>query len=265
MGLPWFTVQRLSMRVSVVTVCFNASETIENTLASVAAQTHPDVEHIIVDGGSKDDTLAIVARFPHVARVISESDKGVFDAMNKGLSLFAGDAVGFLNADDTFHDAGALEAIAAGLMNADIAFGDLLMVADHRSKAVVREWRAGQYAPGAFQRGWQPPHPGFFVRRAVAERTGPFDLSYLTASDYDYMLRALALDGVRVSYVPRVIADFQMGGVSTRDWRATLRGTMETLRSRREHLNAPPVDAALFLRLIRRVFQMRKLSGYYGK
>ena len=100
MGLTQFTVQRLTMRVSVVTVCFNASETIENTLASVAAQSHPDVEHIIVDGGSTDDTLAIVARFPHVSRVVSEQDDGLYDAMNKGWQLASGEFVGWLNADD---------------------------------------------------------------------------------------------------------------------------------------------------------------------
>lgn len=254
------------MKLSVVTVCYNSQATIADTIESFLAQTHPDKELLIIDGASQDDTLSVVSSYasPDI-RVVSEPDKGVFDAMNKGLRLFSGDAMGFLNSDDTFHDAGALEAIAAGLANADIVYGDLLMVADHRSKVVVREWRAGEYVPGAFQRGWQPPHPGFFVRRAVAERTGFFDLSYLAASDYDYMLRALALDGVRVGYVPRVIADFKMGGVSTRDWRATLRGTMESLRSRREHFNAPPIDAALFLRLIRRVLQIRKLSGYYGK
>lgn len=183
--------------------------------------------------------------------------------MNKGLRLFLGDAVGFLNSDDTFHDDGVLAAVADALGAADIAYGDLLMVTDHASKEVVREWRAGPYSPGAFQLGWQPPHPGFFVRREIAERTGAFDLSYLTASDYDWMLRALTLESVKVEYIPRVLADFQMGGVSTRDWKATLRGTQETLRARRAHLKAPPIDAAVFLRLLRRLFQIRKFSSYY--
>lgn len=215
------------MNLSVVTVCYNSQATIRDTIESFLGQTHGDKELLVIDGGSRDDTLKLVGSFtsPDI-RVLSEPDEGVFDAMNKGLRLFVGDAVGFLNSDDTFHDAGALAAIAAGLADADIAYGDILMVSDHQSKEVIREWRAGPYGPKAFQRGWQPPHPGFFVRRAVVERTGPFDLSYETAADYDYMLRALAPNDVRVAHVPCVIADFQMGGVSTRDWRATLKGTM---------------------------------------
>jgi glycosyltransferase len=253
------------MRLSVVTVCLNSQETIRDTIESFLGQTHLNRELLIVDGRSSDATLDIARSFgsPDI-RIISESDKGVFDAMNKGLAGFGGDAVGFLNADDTFHDKHALSAVDEALRDADVAFGDLLMVTDHRTKTVVREWRAGPYGRYAFQLGWQPPHPGFFARRAVVERTGPFDLSYRTASDYDWMLRALLPNDVRTAYIPRLLADFQMGGVSTRDWRATLRGTQETLRSRREHLKAPPVDAALFLRLARRLFQVRNFRRYYG-
>lgn len=252
------------MKLSVVTVCFNSGATIKTTIDSFISQTHDDKELLIVDGGSRDNTLDVVRSYRSAdIRIVSESDEGVFDAMNKGLRLFSGDAVGFLNSDDTFHDDGVLAAVAGALEVADIAYGDLLMVTDHATKEVVREWRAGPYAPGAFQQGWQPPHPGFFVRRDVAGRTGAFDLSYLTASDYDWMLRALTLEGVSVKYIPRVLADFQMGGVSTRDWKATLRGTQETLRARRAHLNAPPIDAAVFLRLLRRLFQIRKFSSYY--
>lgn len=252
------------MKLSVVTVCFNSESTIKTTIDSFVSQTHDDKELLIIDGGSRDNTLDIVNSYRSAdISVVSEPDEGVFDAMNKGLRIFSGDAVGFLNSDDTFHDDGVLTAIAGALDTADIAYGDLLMVTDHDTKEVVREWRAGPYEPGAFQQGWQPPHPGFFVRREVAERTGAFDLSYLTASDYDWMLRALMLKGVDVKYLPRVLADFQMGGVSTRDWKATLRGTQETLRARRAHLNAPPVDAAVFLRLLRRLFQIKKLSSYY--
>lgn len=253
------------MRLSVVTVCLNSQETIRDTIESFIAQTHSDKELLIIDGLSSDATLDIARSFgsPDI-RIVSEKDKGVFDAMNKGLARFDGDAVGFLNADDTFHDPHVLSAIDDALKDADVAFGDLLMVTDHRTKDVVREWRAGPYGKHAFQLGWQPPHPGFFARRAVVERTGAFDLSYRTASDYDWMLRALASPGIRAAYVPRLLADFRMGGVSTRDWGATLRGTLETLRSRRQHLRAPPIDAAVFLRLVRRLFQVRNFRRYYG-
>lgn len=253
------------MKLTVVTACYNSEQTIRTTIESFLSQTHLDRELLIVDGASRDGTLSIVAEYdcPDI-HVLSEPDAGVYDAMNKGLRQFSGDAVGFLNSDDAFHDQYALTRIAQALEDADIVYGDLLMVTDHESKKVVRDWRAGRFSRGAFQRGWQPPHPGFFVRRSVVERTGEFDLTYVTAADYDFMVRAMLLDGMRIAYVPHVLADFMMGGASTRDWRATVRGTLETLRSRRRHLAAPPVDAAMFLRLARRLFQIRQIRNYYA-
>jgi glycosyltransferase len=177
--------------------------------------------------------------------------------MNKGFRLFSGDAVGFLNSDDTFHDRDTLGAIAAALQDADIVYGDLDMVTDHRTKRVVRSWRGGTFKRYSFQLGWVPPHPAFYMRKQVAQKVGDYDLSYVTTADYDYMLRALALNDFRVRYIPRIIADFQMGGISTRGWRVTLRANLECLRSRRAHLNAPIIDAAFFLRFVRRIFQLR--------
>jgi glycosyltransferase len=180
--------------------------------------------------------------------------------MNKGFRLFQGDAIGFLNSDDTFHDSRVLADIAAAMRDCDIVYGDLNMVTDHRTKTLVRSWRGGTFKRYAFQLGWVPPHPTFYMRREVAEKVGEYDLKYVTTADYDYMLRALALNDFRVRYLPQVIADFQVGGISTRGWRVTLRGNLECLQSRREHLNAPPIDPAFFLRFARRIFQLRKLS-----
>ncbi|MBW5435786.1 glycosyltransferase [Bradyrhizobium canariense] len=246
------------MKISVITASYNSEATIGATIESFLAQTHPDKEMLVVDGASKDATLKLVESFgSSEIRVISEPDKGVYDAMNKGLHLFKGDAIGFLNSDDTFHNDGALAAIAAALEQADVVYGDLDMVTDHQSKALVRAWRGGHYGRYSFQLGWVPPHPTFYMRRQVAEKVGDYDLSYVTTADYDYMLRALALNDYRIAYLPRVIADFQMGGISTSSWRVTLRGNLECLRSRRQHLNAPVVDAAFFLRFARRILQLR--------
>ncbi|MBR0688816.1 glycosyltransferase [Bradyrhizobium manausense] len=249
------------MKISVITASYNSQATIGATIESFLEQTHPDKEMLVVDGASKDATLKIVESFgASEIRVISEPDKGVYDAMNKGLHLFKGDAIGFLNSDDTFHDEGALAAIAAALEQADVVYGDLDMVTDHQSKALVRAWRGGQYGRYSFQLGWVPPHPTFYMRRQVAEKVGDYDLTYVTTADYDYMLRALALNDYRVAYLPRVIADFQMGGISTRGWRVTLRANLECLRSRQQHLNAPVIDAAFFLRFARRIFQLRSTA-----
>lgn len=250
------------MKISVVTASYNSEATIGFTIESFLKQTHPDKEMLVIDGASIDATMKIVESFgSDTIRVFSETDKGVYDAMNKGLHLFQGDAVGFLNSDDTFHDTSTLGDIAAALQVSDIVYGDLNMVTDHRTKGLVRSWRGGTFGRYSFQLGWVPPHPTFYMRREVAEKVGDYDLSYITTADYDYMLRALALNRFRVRYIPHVLADFQMGGISTRGWRVTLRGNVECLRSRRVHLNAPILDAAFFLRFARRIFQLRK-SGW---
>ncbi|MFB9265829.1 glycosyltransferase family 2 protein [Bradyrhizobium erythrophlei] len=248
------------MKISVVTASYNSEATIGFTIESFLAQNHHEKEMLIIDGASADGTLKIVESFRSDAiRVLSEKDAGVYDAMNKGLRLFEGDVVGFLNSDDTFHDSTALADIAAGLQDADIVYGDLNMVTDHRTKRLVRAWRGGTFRRYSFQLGWVPPHPTFYVRGDVVRKVGDYDLSYKTTADYDYMLRAMALNDFRVCYLPRVIADFQMGGISTSGLGVTIRGNLECLRSRRVHLNAPPIDAAFFLRFVRRIFQMRLL------
>jgi len=246
------------MKISVVTASFNSEATIGYTVESFLKQTHADKEMLVIDGVSRDETLKVVESFasPDV-RVLSEPDKGVYDAMNKGFHRFSGDAIGFLNSDDTFHDANVLSDIAAGLADADIVYGDLNMVTDHQTKRLTRVWRGGTFRRNVFKLGWVPPHPSFYMRRQVAENVGDYDLSYITTADYDYMLRALELNDFRIRYLPRVFVDFQIGGISTRGLGVTIRGNLECLRSRRQHLNAPPIDAAFFLRFARRILQLR--------
>jgi len=249
------------MKISVVTACYNSAATIAFTIESFLGQDHAEKEMLVVDGESSDATMQIVESFDSDSiRVFSERDRGVYDAMNKGLRLFKGDAIGFLNSDDTFHGKHVLTDIATALQDGDIVYGDLNMVTDHRSKTLVRAWRAGSFKRYAFQLGWVPPHPSFYMRRSVAEKVGEYDLKYLTTADYDYMLRAMATNDFRIRYLPQVIADFQVGGISTKSWAVRLRGNLECLQSRRKHLNAPAIDPAFFLRFARRIFQLRKLS-----
>lgn len=246
------------MKISVITAAYNSQATIAYTIASFLSQNYGNKELIVVDGASSDQTVKIIESFrsPEV-RLFSEKDSGVYDAMNRGFHRFTGDAVGFLNSDDTFHDANVISDIAAGLADSDIVYGDLNMVTDHRTKRITRVWHGGTYRRYSFQLGWVPPHPTFYMRREVAEKVGDYDLSYITTADYDYMLRALALHDFRVRYLPRVFVDFQVGGISTSGIGVTIRANLECLRSRRTHLNAPPIDAAFFLRFARRIFQIR--------
>jgi glycosyltransferase len=244
------------MKLSVVSVSLNAERTIGLTIESFLRQDHPDKELLILDGCSRDRTVEIARSFKSSQiRIWSEKDGGIYDAMNKGLALFTGEAVGFIGADDTFHDGNALSLVAEALEGADIVYGDLNMVRDHTGKEVVRFWKSGQYHNRSFARGWMPPHPTFYVRRHVVETVGRFDLSYSVSSDYDFMLRAMVNSPYRIGYIPRVLVDFQLGGVSSRSMSGILRQNLECLDSRKRHLGASFVDAAFFLKWARKLPQ----------
>jgi glycosyltransferase len=246
------------MKISVVTVCLNSERTIGHTVESLLRQTHANKEMVVIDGGSRDRTLDIVRSFGSDAiRVYSESDRGIYDAMNKGLRRFGGDAIGFLNSDDTYHSDSSLSLISEGLKDAEIVFGDLYMVADHETKRTVRTWKAGEFSRSAFRLGWIPPHSAFYVRRDVVREVGEFDLKYRIASDYDYMLRALMVHDFKIKYVPHFLVDYQWGGASSGSIRSMITGNLECLDSRRRHLRSGPIDTAFFLRPLRRLFQLR--------
>lgn len=255
-------------KISVVTACYNAERTIGWTIKSFLAQTHRRKELLIIDGASTDRTLKIAKRLATAdVRIISERDNGIYDAMNKGLRLYTGDAIGFLNADDTFHDAGALMRIAGGLHMAEAVHSSLRFVRDHKTKEVVRIWKGEPFKRGQFRKGWMPPHPTFYMRRSLAERTGEFDLSYSTAADYDYMLRAFELHAESTMCVLGPLVDFQAGGKSS-GIGSVVRANVNCLRSRRKHLGAPPLDLAFFLKPGRKILtqttifrQARSLAG----
>jgi glycosyltransferase involved in cell wall biosynthesis len=244
------------VKISVVTVCFNSARTIRSTLESFFEQDHPDKELVIVDGGSTDATLEIIASFPQAGVSLkSEPDGGIFDAMNKGLARFAGDAVGFLNSDDRFHDARVLSDAAAALAEADMAFGHIDFVSNDGRRRLVRRWQATPYPRGGFRSGWMPAHPSFYVRRAVAEAVGAFDPALRISADYDWMLRAFELNGFCSRLVDRTFVDMMVGGNSTGSLRTYLDGNLESLESRRRWLGSGVVDYALFAKPLRKVGQ----------
>jgi glycosyltransferase involved in cell wall biosynthesis len=246
------------VRLSVVTVCRNAAATIGETLASFFDQTHADKQIIVIDGVSTDETLSIVRDYAcDELKLVSEHDRGLYDAMNKGLNLFDGEAVGFLNADDRFHDDTALATIAAALETADICYGDLDYVDAAGRGRVVRRWRATPWRKGDFRRGWMPAHPTFYCRRAVVRQVGTFDLTYRVAADYDFMLRAMELTDFTAARMPRVLVDMGDGGVSSADVRSRLHHNLEALASRRRWLGAGLVDYALFAKPLGKASQFR--------
>ena len=169
------------MKISIITVTWNSAATVTDTLRSVNSQTHPNVEHIVVDGGSTDATIEIVrAEGKRVVKLVSEADDGIYDAMNKGLSLATGDVVGLINSDDFYASPEAVAKVAAAFAdpNVDAVYADLCYVAQDDVKRIVRYWRSTPFEPGLFARGWAPPHPTLFVRREFFDRFGNFDLAF---------------------------------------------------------------------------------------
>ena len=248
---------KVELRISVITVCRNAAATIGETLESFCRQSHADKELLVVDGASSDETLRVVRSFARDGvTVISEPDRGLYDAMNKGLRSFGGDAVGFLNADDRFHDADSLAAVAGALQSSDICYADLDFVDSRGQPQVVRRWRSTPWRKGGFRRGWMPAHPTFYCRRGVVDRVGRFDLRYRLAADYDFMLRALELADFSAVHVPRVLVDMRVGGLSSASLGARVSHNLEALASRRRWLGAGLVDFALFAKPLGKATQL---------
>jgi glycosyltransferase len=220
------------MKVSVITVSYNSALTIGDTLRSVAAQRHPDIEHIVVDGASKDGTREVIREHgAHVARFISEPDHGIYDAMNKGIAAATGDLIGFLNADDAFANRDTVARLAAVVVadDSDAVYGDLLYVRADQTDKVVRLWRSGEYRRSRLRFGWMPPHPTFYVRNHVMREAGGFDIRLRIAADYDFMLRCLAAADRCVTYVPEVLVRMRLGGARNRDVGAMWRKSREDL------------------------------------
>ncbi len=225
------------LKVTIITVAFNSHETIADTLRSVAVQSWPHIEHIVIDGGSTDDTLAIVAADgAHVARCVSGPDDGIFDAMNKGLALATGDVIAFLNSDDHYVDAAVVEDVVRALESsgveavlADVEFYD----ADPRR--VVRRYRSSRFRPALLGWGWIPAHPGLFVRRRLFEKVGPFNAGYRIAGDYEWMVRAFRNPAMSYTFLSRPLVKMKMGGASTGGLRSKILLNREVVRACREN------------------------------
>lgn len=224
------------MRFTIITVAYNSARTIRDTLESVQRQSYSDIEHIVIDGASKDETVAIVQKHgTHVSRLVSEPDGGIYDAMNKGLALATGDWVGLLNADDMLAGPDAVRQLAEGASRgADLLYGDLQYVDEHDTSRVVRHWHSGPFVAGQLRHGWMPPHPTFYIRR---ERFGSlrFNTGYRIAADYDFMLQCLQSAGTRVAYVQEVLVRMRNGGASNHSLKALMRKSREDLRVMRTH------------------------------
>ena len=175
-----------NLKVTIITVCYNSEKTIKTTLDSVISQTFKEIEHLIIDGKSTDKTILIVKEHSHIKKIISEPDKGIYDAMNKG--------IGFLNSDDLYVNNEAVSKVVNEFKKdplLDACYADLVYVNHRNTSKIVRYFKSSKFKKGLFSKGWCPPHPTFFVRRSIYQQYGNFDLNYHLASDVDLMIRFL--------------------------------------------------------------------------
>lgn len=248
------------MKISTIMVCYNSEATIGGAVESFLAQSYSEKELIVIDGQSTDSTLKILQSFlQSEVKVFSGEDTGIYDAMNKGLSQFSGDAFGFLNSDDRYTHPHVLREISEALTTADIVSGNIQYCRSHNSGSVspTRIWRSTKFTSGAFKKGWIVPHPATYATRRVYETVGCFDTSYRIAGDYDWILRALEVENFQHSIIDAILVDMKLGGASTSGIKALVTNSIETLRARRRWLNSGLVDAAMVYNVVRKIRQLR--------
>lgn len=223
---------------SIITVSYNSAATIRDTIESVLAQDHPHIEYIVVDGASKDATMDIVREYGARIKIsVSRPDKGIYDAMNAGIGLATGDVIGFINSDDFYASSSSISK-AARVFEAqpvDAVYGDLCYVGQNDTSRVVRYWRSSDFISGAFAHGWCPPHPTFFVRRAVYDRLGGFDTQFRIAADVELMIRFLEAHRIASAHLPEVLVRMRMGGETNRSVRNIIRQNQEIMAALRKY------------------------------
>ena len=203
------------MKISIITVCLNSETTIEKTIQSVLAQNYPDIEFIVIDGKSSDRTFEIANKYKSkISKLISEKDKGIYFALNKGIDLATGDIVGILHADDFYSDENILSKVVNEFSKkkCDSLYADLQYVKD--DEKVFRNWKSGEYKEGLFLKGWMPPHPTFFIKKDCYEKFGKFNVDFVSAGDYELMLRMIHKNKISVAYLPEIIVKMRVGGKS---------------------------------------------------
>jgi glycosyltransferase involved in cell wall biosynthesis len=228
----------MATKVSIVTVCFNSGATIRDTIKSVLNQTYPNIEYIIVDGGSTDDTLQIVSEYgDRIEKIVSEPDKGIYDAMNKGITLATGDVIGILNSDDFYASVDGVSAISAAYaqVRTDIIFGDLVYIAPTDTSRVVRLYRAAGFRPWMLRFGWMPPHPATFIKRSIYQEFGLYAMGYKTAADYEMFVRLLLLNRRSYFHLKKTIVHMRIGGVTSSGWRSYLTTSREMVQALSEN------------------------------
>lgn len=246
------------MKISIVTATYNSGRTLRDTMESVLAQTYDDIEHIIIDGFSKDNTMDIVRemepRYNGRLRYISERDKGIYDAMNKGIAIASGDVIGILNSDDFFSSNYVVELIATTLLNSnlDAVYGDIHFVDDADLKKCVRYYSSNTFRPWMMRLGFQPAHPSFYCKKKIYDKHGAFDINFKIAADFENLLRLIYIHRIKTGYIPLDCVTMRTGGASTAGIKSHIHILADHLRAYRKN----GVNSNVFLDISRYVYKI---------
>tara|TARA_R110002012_G_scaffold295203_1_gene491644 strand:- start:67 stop:813 length:747 start_codon:yes stop_codon:yes gene_type:complete len=234
------------MKISVITATWNSENTILDTIKSLRGQSYSNIEYIVIDGGSTDNTMKIIEQNKDIVDyAISERDAGIYDALNKGIAASSGDVLGFLHSDDIFAHRDVLRSVATAFSEnkSDSVYGDLNYVAKNDTSRIVRKWRSGAFSRENMGNGWMPPHPTFYMKRALYKEHGFFDLNFKIAADYDSILRYLWKHRVTTAYIPEVLINMRVGGESNRSLKNIINKTREDVQAMK--LNDLPIVRAI--------------------
>jgi glycosyltransferase involved in cell wall biosynthesis len=248
------------MKVSIITITFNSQSTLVETIESVLCQTYKEIEYIIVDGASTDETISIIHSYKdRISKFVSEKDKGLYDALNKGIAMASGDVIGILHSDDFYTNCHVIESVVNSFKSthADAVYADLFYVNKHDTNNIHRKWKSGNYKHGLFLQGWMPPHPTFFVRKWVYEKYGSFNLNLVSAADYELMLRFIHKHRIKLAYLPEFIIKMRVGGKSNVSIKNRLRANSEDRKAWKIN-GLKPHFYTLYAKPLRKIIQLFK-------
>ena len=246
------------MKVSIITITYNSEATLKDTIESVVNQSYDDIEYIIVDGKSTDNSLSIIESYKDkISKVISEKDKGLYDALNKGIALATGELIGIIHSDDFYSNKFVIEKIVKSIEenNSDAIYADLYYVDKVDTNKIFRKWKSGSYKYGMFLNGWMPPHPTFFAKRSCYEKFGSFNLNFSSAADYELMLRFIHKHKINISYLPEFIIKMRVGGKSNVTLNNRLRANKEDRKAWIVN-GLIPKFYTLYLKPLRKIIQL---------
>jgi len=250
-----------SIKVSIITVTYNSARFLGDCIRSVQMQNYKNIEHIIIDGKSTDGTIGIIKKYEAgISRWISETDKGMYDALNKGMKMATGDVIGILNSDDVLDNDHVIFNIVREFVanKADAVYGDLEYVAQEDTDKVLRVWKGMPYNRSRFEHGWMPAHPTFYVKRSLVEKYGGYETHYFSAADYEFMARYLYQHKISASYLPKLIVRMRMGGASNINIKQRLRA------NRRDYLamKRNKIPFAFFVSILKPLIKLHQFTGF---